>query len=105
MEGKFTTWEKWVELCGFLILVLSGIYKGVCGGGDAGILITLLFVAVLVFVVLSVAALFPATWRMTDKQKEKLKDIGRYQENYTKVFVIINFVLCVIMGFFILIVT
>ena len=104
MEGKFTTWEKVIELCAFLVIVLSSIYKGIYSDGDVGILITLSFVAVLLFVVLSVAALFPATWRMTDKQKKKIKDVGRYQENYTKIFVIINFLLCVIMGFCILII-
>ena len=74
-----------------------GIYKVVFGNGDAGVTIMLITVAIVLFFVLCVAALFPSTWRMTDKEKEKITDMARYQENYTTVFVIINMILSLVM--------
>lgn len=97
-------WEKCLELCAFLGILMSSIYKGICCDGDIGIVITLSFVAILLFVIISVVALFPATWRMTDKEKEKIKDLIRYQENYTKVFVVVNMALSIFMVFIILMV-
>lgn len=55
------------------------------------------FVAILLFVIISIVALFPATWRMTDKEKEKIKDLERYQKSYTRVFVVINMLLSIFM--------
>ncbi len=101
MEGKLKTWQKWMEGISAFLFLGMGIYKGICCEGDRGVLITLLFVAILLYVIISIAALFPATWRMTDKQKEKIKDLTRYQEVYTSIFVIINFGLSILMSFFI----
>lgn len=101
MEGKFKTWHKILELFTFLLILVSSIYNGVCRDADKGIVITLSFVSILLFVILHVAALFPATWRMADKQKEKIKDLMRYQENYTSIFVIVNMVLSIFMVFLI----
>lgn len=101
MEGKLKTWHKILELFTFLLILVSSIYNGIYRDTDKGIVITLSFVSILLFVILLVAALFPATWRMTDKQKEKIKDLIRYQENYTSIFVIVNMVLSVFMVFLI----
>ena len=101
MEGKFKTWHKILELFTFLLILVSSIYNGIYRDADKGIVITLSFVSILLFVILLVAALFPATWRMTDKQKEKIKDLMRYQENYTSIFVIVNMVLSIFMSFLI----
>lgn len=102
MEGKFKTWEKWLELFAFLLILLSGIYKGICYDGDIGIVVILSFVAILLFVIFLAVALFPATWRMTDKEKKKIKDLSQYQENYTRVFVMVNMVLSILMCILIL---
>lgn len=102
MEGKFTTWEKYLELGTFLIILIAGVYKGIHCDGDIGIVIMLSFTAVLLFSIFSVAAFFPATWRMTDKQKKKIEDLTQYQGKYRRVLVIVNVVLSFFMIFLIL---
>ena len=97
MTGKFKKWHKIGECLSFLMILGFGIYKVVFGNGDAGVTIMLITVAIVLFSVLCVAALFPSTWRMTDKEKEKIADMARYQENYTTVFVIINIILSLVM--------
>ena len=47
-------------------------------------------VELLFFLILSCAALFPATWRMTDEEKSRIPDLEKYQEKYTGIFVIVN---------------
>ena len=71
---------------------------------DHGAIIALLFVALTLYVVLCVSALFPATWRMTDKEKEKIPDKDQYQKIYASVFVALNVLLSGIMTFLIWIV-
>ena len=61
------------------------------------------FVAILLFIIISIAALFPATWRMTVREKEKISDLKRYQEKYTSIFIIVNVVLSVFMSLLILV--
>ena len=68
-----------------------------------GIVITLSFVAILLFIIISIAALFPATWRMTVREKEKISDLKRYQEKYTSIFIIVNVVLSAFMSLLILV--
>ena len=36
---------------------------------------------------------------MTDREKEKISDLKRYQEKYTSIFVIVNLVLSIFYGF------
>ena len=54
--------------------------------------------------VIKIAALFPATWRMTDREKEKISDLKRYQEKYTSIFVIVNLVLSIFMAWLMLVI-
>ena len=68
------------------------------------VVITLSFVAILLFIIFSIAALFPATWRMTDREKEKISDLKRYQEKYTSIFVIVNLVLSIFMALLMLVI-
>ena len=72
--------------------------------GDMGVVIILSFVAILLFTIISIAALFPATWRMTDREKEKIRDLKRYQDKYTSIFVIVNVVLSTFMVLLILVI-
>lgn len=93
MEGKFSKWETCLEAVVFLLLLVTGTYRIAGHEGDAGAVVMLLFTGILLFIVLTVAAFFPATWRMTEKQKEKIKDPARYQEKYRRGMVIVNVVL------------
>ena len=101
MEGKYKKWQKLLLTAVFMIIVASAICRCIMYEGDRGVIIMLSFVALLFFGVLCVAALFPATWRMPDKSKAKIKDPAKYQENYTTVFVIVNVVLSAAMILFI----
>ena len=81
-KGKFTKTEKWILLLSIGILVASLVFRAVTWnlnlkilhttGSDVGVTVTLGFVGVMMYVIFFVAALFPATWRMTEKQKEKM---------------------------------
>ena len=95
--AKFNKWQKCVEFLIFLIVLLAGIYKISHPKGDAGVVVILLFVSLLVFLILSCAALFPATWRMTDEEKNRISDLSKYQERYTGIFVIVNAVISTIL--------
>ena len=101
MEGKYKKWQKYLLLLVFQIILASAICRCIMYEGDRGVIIMLSFVALLFFGVLCVAALFPATWRMPEKSKAKIKDPAKYQENYTTVFVIVNVVLSAAMILFI----
>ena len=86
------------------MILTSSIYKGLYCDGDMGVVIILSFVAILLFTIISIAALFPATWRMTDREKEKIIDLKRYQDKYTSIFVIVNVVLSTFMVLLILVI-
>ena len=101
MEGKYKKWQKLLLTAMFLIIVASAVCRCIMYKGDRGAIIMISFVALLFFGVLCVAALFPATWRMPEKSKAKIKDPVKYQENYTTVFVIVNVVLSAAMILFI----
>lgn len=104
MEGKFNIWQKCLEIVCFVLILASSIYKGLFCDGDMGVVITLSFVAILLFIIFSIAALFPATWRMTDREKEKISDLKRYQEKYTSIFVIVNLVLSIFIAWLMLVI-
>lgn len=104
MEGKFNIWQKCLEIVCFVLILASSTYKGLFCDGDMGVVITLSFVAFLLFIIFSIGALFPATWRMTDREKEKISDLKRYQEKYTSIFVIVNLVLSIFMALLILVI-
>ena len=89
MEGKFNIWQKCLEIVCFVLILASSIYKGLFCDGDMGVVITLSFVAILLFIIFSIAALFPAK---------------RYQEKYTSIFVIVNLVLSIFMALLMLVI-
>lgn len=41
---------------------------------------------------------------MTDREKEKISDLKRYQEKYTSIFVIVNLVLSIFMAWLMLVI-
>ena len=99
MEGKFTIWQRIVLVVTFLVIMASGVIRLLVHDGDRGAVIALFFVTLLLYVILCVAALFPAMWRMTDKEKAKIPDRDQYQKKYTSVCVVVNAVLNGIMVF------
>ena len=52
MEGKFNIWQKCLEIVCFVLILASSIYKGLFCDGDMGVVITLSFVAILLFIIL-----------------------------------------------------
>lgn len=87
MTGKFSKKQKTALWITFLLIIISIVIRTVLGVEDAGILVVLSFINILLYVILMVCALFPADWRMTDKQKEKIKDMAQYQSKYRTAFV------------------
>ena len=53
MEGKFNIWQKCLEIVCFVLILASSIYKGLFCDGDMGVVITLSFVAILLFIIFS----------------------------------------------------
>ena len=54
MEGKFNIWQKCLEIVCFVLILASSIYKGLFCDGDMGVVITLSFVAILLFIIFSI---------------------------------------------------
>jgi hypothetical protein len=104
MEGKFTAWQKIVLTCTFLVIMASAGIRMIMHAGDQGAIIVLSFMAIVLFCSLSVAALFPATWRMTTAEKNKISDVAQYQKKYASVLVVVNALLSLVMIFLIWIV-
>lgn len=89
-------WEKILEYVALIVIILSIVIKAVLGVDDTGILVVCSFLAIMLYVIFLVCAFFPADWRMTDKQKAKIKDMNVYQMRYRKIFVVINFSIAII---------
>lgn len=87
MTGKFSRNQKITLLITFLLLIASIVIRVALGIEDTGILVVLSFINILLYVILIVCALFPADWRMTARQKEKIKDMAQYQSKYRTAFV------------------
>ena len=104
MEGKFTGWQRIVLVITFLTIVISGAIRLLNHATESGVVIVLLFVALILYVILCVAALFPATWRMTNKENEKILNKDQFQKKYASIFVVVNALLSGIMIFLIWIV-
>ena len=58
MEGKFNIWQKCLEIVCFVLILASSIYKGLFCDGDMGVVITLSFVAILLFIIFSINILY-----------------------------------------------
>jgi Na+-transporting methylmalonyl-CoA/oxaloacetate decarboxylase gamma subunit len=92
---KKARWEKVLETLGILLILVSIVYKCFSTITDSGTLVILAFMAIMLYVIFLVCAFFPADWRMTSKQKEKIKDMQAYQARYRKILVIINFAISI----------
>lgn len=90
--SKMKMWEKFLVLLALLTIMLSILLKCLWGINDTGTLVILAFMGILLFVVFLTSAFFPADWRMTEKEKSKIKDMDVYQEKYRKIFISVNFI-------------
>lgn len=89
---KMTTWEKILDIAALLTILFSIVFKFLYGVKDTDTLVILAFVGILLFVIFLVASFFPVDWRMTEKQKARIKDMEVYQVKYRKIMVIITFI-------------
>lgn len=95
-EKKRTGIGEKIMLVGSIITLIVGIIiKGIVGCNDAGILVALAFVGILLWVILAASAFFPADWRMTERQKAKISDMEKYQCNYRKAFIAVDMVVAI----------
>jgi len=94
MTGKYTKKEKITLILTLVLILVSIIIRIMLGINNVGTTVMLAFTNFMFYVIFMVAALFPADWRMTDKQKAKIKDSEKYQGKYRMIIVIITFILC-----------
>lgn len=94
--AKMKTWEKFLVFLSFLMLMISILLKCLWGINETGNLVILAFIGILLFVIFLTCSFFPADWRMTEKQRSKIRDMNAYQEKYRKLFIIITFIFSLI---------
>lgn len=87
MNNKMSFMEKLLEASAFVLLLLTITVKCIFKVQDMDILITISFVGIMVYVILLVCSFFPADWRMTAKQKEKIHVycLSNFQFTYSKI--------------------
>ena len=103
MVGKMTKSEKILTCLSFALLVVAIIVESLIGTTDAGILVILSFTGILVWLIILFCAFFPAEWRMTEKQKSKIKNHTEYQNKYRKIIIGIDIVIAILFSILILI--
>ena len=98
MTGKYTVKEK-IALSITLILIIASIiiHDHITTNADNGTTVITGFVTILLFMILLVCGWFPADIKMTDKQRAKVKDFEKLQNNYRRAIVIANFILCLML--------
>jgi len=69
---------------------------------DVGVLVILSFTGILVWLIFFVCAFFPADWRMTEKQKRKIKNPTEYQNKYRKIIIGLDIVVAILFSTLIL---
>ena len=88
---KMSLWEKLVEILALVLLFIATIIKSQMGVEKTGYLVMLAFLGVMVYVIFLVAAFFPADWRLSAKERAMIEDKEKYQINYRRTWVCINF--------------
>ena len=97
MNNSMSLSEKIFELIAIVMMIFTIMGKAVMGANDVQTLILVSFVGIMGFVIFFVCAFFPADWRLTAEQKQKIKDKNLYQANYRKILVFVNFLYCIVM--------
>lgn len=87
MEGHMTATEKIMAVLSLLLMILAIVARSIAGTADIGVLVILAFTGILVWGIVLVCAFFPADWRMTEKQKRRIKNPAEYQNRYRKVLI------------------
>lgn len=95
MEGKFTFAEKVILLVTLITMIFTVIIKMLTGVNDPKTVIAYGIIGLIIYVILLVAALFPATWRMTDSQKSEIYNVDQYQDRYRLLIVLLNLIVCI----------
>lgn len=104
MSGKMTKSEKIFEMIAILLLAGSIGVKSALGAKDAGILVALSFVGILIWMIFFACAFFPADWRMTEKQKNKIRDLTEYQNRYRRMMIALDIVFAVLFAILIMVI-
>lgn len=102
MVGKMTKIEKILASLSFALLVIAIIVKCLIGTTNIGILVMLSFIGILMWLIILFCAFFPAEWRMTEKQKSKIKNHTEYQNKYRKIIIGIDIVIAILFSVLIL---
>jgi hypothetical protein len=90
MSGKMTKSEKVLEIIAIIFLIVSIIMRSIIGAKDTGTLVILSFVGILMWFIFLVCSFFPADWRMTEKQKNKINNPMEYQNRYRRIMIVLD---------------
>lgn len=82
MGTTLTKLEKGLACGSFCILAAAIVLRGILGPADLGVWIVLAVTAVMIWLLFFACAFFPADWRMTEKQRQKIRDPERHQRRY-----------------------
>ncbi len=103
MVGKMTKTEKIVASLSFALLMIAIVLGGINGTADMGNLVILSFTGILMWLIFFVCAFFPADWRMTEKQKNKIDDLTEYQNKYRKIMIGIDVIIAIVFAILVLV--
>ncbi len=96
--------EKLAIILSGVVLALMIIVKIIVGYNDMGVLVTLSFFGIMMWILFWVCAFFPADWRMTKNQRNKIEDKDKYQRNYRKIMISVDVVVALVFSVLIMIV-
>lgn len=96
MTGRMNKTDKILQLTALAVIVAAIVTKAVIGCDDTGVFAVMSIIAIMLYVIFLVCSFFPATWRMTIKQKDKIKDEAAYQDRYRRVMAVFNLVVALL---------
>lgn len=102
MVGKMTKNEKKLASLSFLLLIISIIIRCYIGITDVGLLVILSFTGILMWLIFLICAFFPADWRMTKKQKNKIENLMEYQNKYRMIVISFDILIAILFAFLII---
>ncbi len=98
MTGRMNKTDKILQLTALAVIIASITAKAIIGCDDTDVLVVMSIVAIMLYVIFLVCSFFPATWRMTIKQKGKIKDEAAYQNRYRRVLAVFNLVVALLLA-------
>lgn len=103
MVGKMTKAEKTLASLSIALIAIAIAVRCIMGTADVGILVMLSFTGILVWLIFFVCAFFPADWRMTAKQKNKIENPTEYQNKYRKFMIGLDVVMAILFAWLIIV--